>query len=413
MESLSTRRILLITAATAVALTVSASARAGNGIHPRTPAEFPAPPCMTIVDRSVDPIAHIDYTIPLEDTELTADEVADSRRHQFFALCRDHSQQEGLPYWITQADIDAADAKGLIEQMIPDEQIFEKSATWADCWHRVNADDDRRPITFEMAAMGVDWDTSAIPAGPYVIRGYTWEPALNLWSFRSGVIKVVDDPDDESLTPPAAAITTTTEIVYKNEDLVVEGCVDALAGSTATLLWADTAADTLAWQVYASDVPIEGDGFSIALTPYDEIIDKTVAIRVDVTDPQDRTYSAHMRLLPIFSKMTACPEEGESEGTTFIADPACETDTDAGTETTDPTTGSSTGDPSTTGPDETTAGASETADSSDAAGTTGTTDGETGSDDPKGCGCTSSDAPAGAFALALCGLALLRRRRAH
>ena len=63
---------------------------------------------MTIVDRTVDAKLVLNYTIPYEDTEVTSDEVADSRRHQFLAFCRGHSRQEPLPVWLTDADVAAA-----------------------------------------------------------------------------------------------------------------------------------------------------------------------------------------------------------------------------------------------------------------------------------------------------------------
>ena len=85
----------------AVVLGAPALAYAGNGTHPRTPVLWePAPECLTIVDRTVDAKLTFNYTIPYEDTEPTADEVDDSRRHQFLAFCHGHSRQEPLPVWI-------------------------------------------------------------------------------------------------------------------------------------------------------------------------------------------------------------------------------------------------------------------------------------------------------------------------
>ena len=81
-----------------LAATLSGVAYAGNGVHPRTPVVWSEDtPCMTVVDRSQAVSLSLDYTIPYEDTEVTPDEVADSRRHQFIALCRDHGQQNWCP----------------------------------------------------------------------------------------------------------------------------------------------------------------------------------------------------------------------------------------------------------------------------------------------------------------------------
>ncbi|MCB9703315.1 MAG: hypothetical protein H6711_15590 [Myxococcales bacterium] len=198
----------------ALLLLAPSLARAGDGLHPRTPALFENPPCMTIVNRSVDPVLHFEYTIPYEDLKpvynpddpATWHEVDDGRTHQFFAFCRDHDPQNPLPNWITWADVDKAVAKDLIDPMnIPDSDVFETNADWKDCWFRITADDDRRLITFAEAAKGVDWDTTGLPVGGHVVEGYTWEPWINIWSFRTGVVKVVDS-DDLAASPPALAL---------------------------------------------------------------------------------------------------------------------------------------------------------------------------------------------------------------
>jgi hypothetical protein len=174
----------------ATAWIVPGAAEASNGLHPRTPVQWNDTVCMELVDRTADPVYLLDYDIPFEDTEVTTDEVADSRTHQFFALCRQYHAQEYLPNWITWADLDAAAAKKLVDPgAFDDLDVFETSPVWADCWSRITEDDARRPITNAMADMDVPWDTSALPAGTYIIEGYTHEPAFNMWSSRhSGVI---------------------------------------------------------------------------------------------------------------------------------------------------------------------------------------------------------------------------------
>jgi hypothetical protein len=57
---------------------------------------------------------------------------------------------------VTQADIDAAAAVGAAPDMVDPEDVFETNTEWEGCWYRINADDDRRPITFAAAAAGVD-----------------------------------------------------------------------------------------------------------------------------------------------------------------------------------------------------------------------------------------------------------------
>ena len=74
-------------------------------------------------------------------------------------------------------------------------------------WTRITADDERRPITYEAAKEPVLWDTTGLPVGPQIVYGYTWEPLINLWSRRMGVVQVVDDLD-LAASPPALAVST-------------------------------------------------------------------------------------------------------------------------------------------------------------------------------------------------------------
>src|SRR5688572_15773085 len=145
-------------------------ASASNMTHPRTPVlweggggecELPMieSPCMTLHDRSDDPVLHLPYGIPYEDLEVTPDEVTDSRTHQFFAFCRPHSPQDYLPGWITDADVDAAVTKGLLEVgTVEPADIMTSNETWQDCFVRITADTERRPIACPMAEAGVEWD---------------------------------------------------------------------------------------------------------------------------------------------------------------------------------------------------------------------------------------------------------------
>ena len=163
----------------AATVLLPATAGAVDGIRPRTPMEWPADtPCMGRVDRTVDPIFHIDYEIPFEDPmvgmELTEDEVEDGRRHQFIAKCKQRNAQTPPPVWLSQADVDAAAAVPTLE--FPDvnpQNILENVEFWQGCYEKVNADADRLPITFEMADMGVDWTRPGS-------RGHVHAPRLRL-----------------------------------------------------------------------------------------------------------------------------------------------------------------------------------------------------------------------------------------
>lgn len=330
----------------ALVLSVSATARASNGIHPRTPVKWePEPACMTIVDRTVEAKLQLTYTIPYEDLrpEETSDEVDDSRRHQFIAFCAGHSPQEPLPVWLSAADVTAAEAVGIVKlaDLEPD-AILETSPMWKDCFTRITADDERRLITFAAAKEPVVWDTTGLAPGAYIVSGYTWEPVFNIWTQRQGVVKVVDDPDP-SKSGPALAITNRDEIKYSDEVLDVVGCVDAMDGSTVTGYWARTNDDTLdvlEWMPFAADTPVEGDSFSLPFMPPAESVGEQIAMKVEIVDPMDRRYTAHMSELASILEGSA-NETGDCSDSAmnFITPPGCETS--GGSEASGGVTGSS------------------------------------------------------------------------
>lgn len=365
-------------------------ASASNGTKPRIPVDWSGAACMTIVDRSVETTVHLDYTISQEDTELTADEVEDSRTHQFFGFCRAHDPQTYLPGWITQSDIERAQLVGAAPDEVEAEDILEANADWSECYTRINADDDRRPITFEAADAGVDWDTTDLAAGTYTVEGYTWEPPISIWSLYHGVIKVVDSPALEA-SGPAHAITNTEAVINRNETVTLEGCVSAMEGSTLTAYWA-LAQPEVEWQLFIEDDPISGDSYAVEFAPPEEAAGETLIMRVDVTDPMGRTYTNYMRELVI---VLGTDGPGQCEGMGFIGGAGCEGDT---------------------GTDETAGDDAESSATSDASAgedtSAGTTPGQDGGDDasPGGCGCQSSSTPT-PWALGLLGFVLFARRR--
>jgi hypothetical protein len=334
------------------ALTVMAPALAlaANGIHPRTPVDWtPAPECLTIVDRSVDPKLVFNYAIPYEDLRPNnaVDEVDDSRRHQFVAFCRDHSPQQPLPVWLSDADAAAAEAVGVVKVAeLKSEEVFETSPEWKDCFVRITPDDQRRLITFAAAKEPVVWDTTGLAVGAYVVSGYTWEPAFNIWSPRPGIVKVVDDPDP-SASPPALAVLKNDDIAYSDETLAIVGCLAAMDGSTVTGYWASTNDDTedvLEWTAFAVDTPVSGDSFELSFEPPAETIGGSVAIKVEITDPMDRKFTAHMpELATILPGSAGGTGDCGMEGGNFISMPGCGTGDDSEGA---PTTG---GEPGSTG----------------------------------------------------------------
>lgn len=381
----------------ATALLAPAVAQAGNGLHPRTPVVWNGVECRGMHDRTSAATWHVEYDIPYEDTEVTVDEVADSRRHQFFALCRDNSPQDFLPNWITWADVMAAGDAGLVDPAtITDEQVLETNADWSSCFQRINADDARLPITTENAAAGVAWDTAAVDPGGYTLFGYTWEPPFNLWVQRPGFVKVYDgDPD---AVAPAIAITTGEQVLYKNGSGIIEGCVDALQGSTLAAYWA-IAQDDPEWISFVEDEPVAGESFAIEFDAPEGLVGESGMLRVDITDPMGRTTTAYGIELVIVLPTDDPGSCGDGGG--FVADPGCE-DTGGSAESTG---GGATDD-----------GGIVTGTSGDAGSTTdpmadgGDADGDGGG--KGGCACSTAPAPVplGGAALLVLGLFGLRRR---
>lgn len=289
------------------------AAQAGNGPEPRTPVDWTGAPCMTIVDRSVSATVHLDYGIPMEDIELTDDEVEDSRTFQFFGFCRALDPQTYLSRWITEADVERARDIGIAPETVNTQNVLELNTDWADCWHRINADDDRRPITYAAADEGIDWDTTELAEGTYVIEGYTWEPPLNIWSSRTGVIKVVDEPDP-ALSPPALGITNTEEVIDQSETVTIEGCASAEDGSSLTAYWGIPAGE-VTWQPFLEDEPVLSESFAFEFDPPEEVAGESVMIRVDIIDPSGRSYTHYMRD-QVF--VLGDPYPTECEGSGFV-----------------------------------------------------------------------------------------------
>lgn len=400
------RPTLLRAASLSLCLLAPALARAGNGTHPRTPVKWdPDTACMTIVDRTVEPKLTFNYAIPYPDLrpEGVTDEVDDSRRHQFIALCQDHSPQEPMPEWLSMADVEATAAAGIVDvEDVKPENVMESNAEWMDCFVRITADDERRLITEEEAAKPVVWDTTGVPIGAYVVSGYTWEPVFNIWTDRPGLVKVVDDPDPAK-NPPALAISNRDEIKYSDETLTLVGCVSAMDGSTITGSWAITGDDTpdvLEWTDFGANTPVSGDTFELDFTPPPEVAGQSVAIKIEIVDPMDRKYVAHLSDLASIL-IDPKPEDCMDGGMGFISMPGCESSSSGG-ESSD----SATGEPNTTSASDPGTGTS--------AGSSGATDDTGAPQDPKdgGCGgCALGDTGMPALLFAPWLLWTARRRR--
>lgn len=276
--------------------------------------------CLTVVDRSVDPVVHLAYTIPYLDTCLTDDELPQSRTHQAVAFCRDDAPARIVPHWHTRAEADAAVAAGQPMDAVPAADVLEDSPDFAGCWFPLIAAADRRPITCDAARPGIDWDTTGLPAGTYRVRGYTYEPPLNAWSARRGLFKVVDGPDPAD-APPAVGFSGGDLYLWKRQPTTLRLCADAMDGSTVTLAYGESAPET-AWTAFVVDEPVVGDELVVPWTPPDELGGKVTALRAEIVDPLGRRFTAyrHGELFvqtvedPNPPDTAASDESGESSG---------------------------------------------------------------------------------------------------
>jgi hypothetical protein len=371
-------------------LVVPATAYAGNGDLPRTPMIHLGEQCLTVVDRSVDPVVHLGYTIPFTDTCLTADELPGSRTHQLVAFCRGDPPARIIPHWHTRAEADAAADAGAADPIpVPATDVLEDHPDYAGCWSPILAADDRRPITCAAARPGVDWDTAALDRGTYLVRGYTYEPPLNTWSPRRGLFKIVDGPDPAD-APPAIAFADGETYLWKDQAMAVHLCVDAMDGSTVTLAHAVSVADPV-WTPFLVDEPVTSGAVTFEFLPPAAVAGQFIALRAEIVDPGDRTFVAYM--------------QAEIKVET-IEDPNA---TDTTGDNTDTSGDSSTGD------DDPYDFCAENPDADkppmcpDPSSTGGSSSEETGTPEPGGGGCCSVHAaPSPAALLVLLGL---RRRR--
>jgi len=265
-------------------------ASASNGAGQRTPPIYPLAACIAEVNRSVDAVFHLDIGLPREDFMVTDDEPEDSRRLQFFLVCEDiHPELQNLPNWVTVAEAEDALARGSIEAMPSDDDILERRDDLQDCVFPMNASAQRIPITCEATQGGLDFDTADVPAGNYVVRGYTYEPPLNLWSERRGVVRVSDGVD----TGPATVGLRTPSLdgvqLRPGSPFPIRGCA---SGTTDVVLqWASLIElggddDDAAWQTLATLT--RAGSFEINFDPPSDAVGQPLLIR-GVAGPQTNT----------------------------------------------------------------------------------------------------------------------------
>ena len=274
------------------------AARAANGILPRSPTLFPGAPCMLTVDKAKQSTIHFDYMVGFEDapTNLTMDELDDSRTHQFFAL--DHllfDSVPSLPNWITQSDFDRAATKQMFVNTYGPEDFLETSTEWGSAdWVRITPDDARLPISNAQAAMGFDWDISDVAPGTWIVLGYTFEPENNKWSPRRGAVRIIDSGQSSDLGPSAwiyagAMLDESSPVgtATQAQPYEVPYCVVAAPGSKMTASWGLLeGVDEPDWVPFVDgeDVPADGD-HTFTLEPPSATADSTIKLRLVIDQP--------------------------------------------------------------------------------------------------------------------------------
>jgi hypothetical protein len=286
-------------------------AQASNGATPRTPPVFQLEQCLSIVDRTAESTFVVEFSIPVEDDELTADELDDSRRFQFFAQCRDtHQLVETLPNWITVDDAQRSLDAGLIENLPADGDILESEPTWSGCMLAINGADSRIPITCEATEGGTTWDASRVEAGNYVLRGYTFEPALNRWAYRRGVVQVHDGE-------PLPVVSLMTPAVpdrqaFEGDGPLIEGCMGGPAGTTVTLQWArliDLGEDEPSdWTTFAMLDATDGD-FSVKFEPPAAAVNQAIVFRGEAVAPSGERWTGYA-----VGSVVVFPGDGTADG---------------------------------------------------------------------------------------------------
>lgn len=334
----------------AAAVLWPASASATNGFRPRTSPTFELEQCLTVIEPD-DQTLHVDFSIPFEDTVLGTDELPDSRTLQFFALCRDqHAELDALPNWIAQRDLDRALDAAIITELPPDDDVLDLAVAWQGCAWRLVEDDARVQITCEATEGGVDFDAGALPAGNYVVRGYTFEPTINVWVPRRGVVQV---RDQTGALPVAALMSPPRDDwqAYEVDGFDVVGCMDGPAGTTVRLQWASLIA--MEWKSIAMLDAADGT-FAIHFDFPSEAIGQPLVFRAiaeapgaepwtafapgvllvlpgdgDTYDPDPPPGIDHCGFFPDAPTGTGSTGEGGSsgsDGSTSALDPATDTD---------------------------------------------------------------------------------------
>ncbi len=134
------------------------------------------------------------------------------------------------------------------------------------------------------------------------------------------------DGGDPAQAGPAAAITTDEQTPCVGDTVTLEGCVNALPGTTVTASFAITSGPNASdWTPFAQDVPVDGDSFALQWQAPEEAGGASAMLRATFTDPNGATYTAYQYAFNVVLAAEVCaPVDDDCMGG-FVMDPVCET----------------------------------------------------------------------------------------
>ena len=150
---------------------------------------------------------------------------------------------------------------------------------WANCALALNK--KRIPITCEATEESRDFSVGMLPPGNYVLRGYTFEPAVNVWTERRGVVQFRADDQPQPvvalMSPPRADWQA-----YENDGFELVGCMDGPPGTKVRIQWASLIAQE--WKPLAHLDAAEGS-FSLQFEFPKEAVNQPLVFRGIATAP--------------------------------------------------------------------------------------------------------------------------------
>jgi len=275
---------------------------------PALPPVFEPGPCVSVVDRTLQPTLRIGYRVPTDDTVLTLGDIPlpDSLTHQFFAL---HGSVlfEGfapelrafdpempaaipLPLWISQRDVaraqQSSDSQMLGYDLSPitPEEILETETALSGRWRRITADDARVPITSDQSLLGITWNVRDVEPGLYTIAAYIFSPPYNGWEIRDGLVSIADGEHKI----PAAVIGRIQESLFAGQGRRVRTCLNVPPGTRLHSYLRVQEHDDLGWMPWGGERSVQSGTVEQCLHVPDGLTG-SVRLRADLIGPDGTT----------------------------------------------------------------------------------------------------------------------------